>query len=100
MTRICTLGGSRSYLKKIAMHRSLRALLLIVAGWLLSGCATSPVSTTADYDRSADFSAYRTFVFFDPLGTDSAGYESLVTQTLKSAVQREMETRGYRFSEV
>lgn len=99
MKRICTFGENRHHLKEIAMHRSLRTLLLVVAGWLLSSCASSPVSTTADYDRSADFSAYRTFGFFDPLGTDSAGYESLVTQTLKSAVQREMETRGYRYSD-
>ena len=81
------------------MHRSIHALLLLLAAWMLASCATSPVSTTADYDRNADFSTYRTFGFFDPLGTDSAGYESLVTQTLKSAVQREMEARGYRYAE-
>lgn len=80
------------------MRHSIRSLLLVLAGWALASCATSPVSTTADYDRSANFSAYRTFGFFDPLGTDTAGYESLVTQTLKSATQREMEARGYIYA--
>lgn len=80
--------------------RHLIHMLTIIAVSLLAGCSTSPVSkTSADYDRSADFSAYRTFGFFDTLGTDAAGYESLVTQTLKSAVRHEMETRGYRHSE-
>jgi hypothetical protein len=64
----------------------------------VAGCATGPVAT-ADYDRSVDFSAYRTFGFLDPLGTDVAGYESLVTQTLKAATRREMEARGYAYAE-
>jgi hypothetical protein len=73
-------------------------LLVVITAVSLTGCATGP-KISADYDRSANFAAYRTFGFYQPLGTDQAGYESLVTQTLKSAVQREMETRGYRFSE-
>lgn len=80
------------------MRRSFHALLLVLAGWMLASCATNSVSTTADYDRSANFGSYRTFGFFDPLGTDTAGYESLVTQTLKSATQREMESRGYTYA--
>jgi hypothetical protein len=63
-----------------------------------TGCATGPV-ITADYDRSADFGAYRTFAFAEPLGTDSAGYESLVSQTMKAAARREMEKRGYVFAQ-
>jgi hypothetical protein len=98
MHRIRRLDGSQRHPQEIAMRLSLRILLFALAGWLLAGCASSPVSTTADYDRGADFSAYRTFGFFEPLGTDAAGYESLVTQTLKSATQREMESRGYAYA--
>lgn len=73
--------------------------LTMSATLLIASCATSPVSTTAaDYDRSVDFGAYRTFGFFETLGTDAAGYESLVTQTLKSATRREMESRGYTYA--
>ena len=74
---------------------------MLVLGLFLaaaSGCATGPV-ITADYDRSANFTAYRTFGFASPLGTDTAGYESLVTQTMKAASRREMERRGYMFVE-
>lgn len=71
--------------------------ILGVAVALLAACASGP-KVTADYDRSADFAQYRTFAFFEPLGTDTAGYESLVTQALKSATQREMESRGYTYA--
>lgn len=80
------------------MRRPIYTLLLAFSVWALASCATSPMSITADYDRSADFRAYRTYGFFEPLGTDAAGYESLVTQTLKSAAQREMEARGYAYA--
>lgn len=80
------------------MRNPTRTLILALFTLLTVSCATGPVAT-ADYDRSADFSAYRSFGFFDPLGTDAAGYESLVTQTLKAATRREMESRGYVYAE-
>ena len=75
-----------------------RRAILCMAAFLLAACATGP-KITADYDRGANFSAYRTFGFFETLGTDAAGYESLITQTLKSATRREMESRGYTYVE-
>lgn len=80
------------------MRTLIRTLILAFAAMVLAACATGPVAT-ADYDRNADFSAYRTFGFFEPLGTDTAGYESLITQTLKAAARREMEARGYVYAE-
>jgi hypothetical protein len=64
----------------------------------LAGCATGPDIRT-DYNRTADFSAYRTFGFVARPGTDRQGYESLTTQYLKTAVQREMTARGYRYTQ-
>ena len=61
----------------------------------LGGCATGP-DVRVDYDRSADFTAYKTFAFASPLGTDRGGYQSIVSQHLKAATQREMQTRGMR----
>jgi Domain of unknown function (DUF4136) len=70
--------------------------LAAVAGLLaLGGCATGP-DVRADYDRTANFSAYKTFGFASPLGTDRGGYQSVVSQHLKAATQREMEARGMR----
>ncbi|TYT25946.1 DUF4136 domain-containing protein [Luteimonas viscosa] len=66
--------------------------------FLAAACASGP-RITADYDRSADFTSYRSFGFPERLGTDQAGYESLVTQTLKDAVRQQMESRGYTYAE-
>lgn len=79
------------------MKSLIRKMLLVFVVAIAAGCATTAV-VTADYDRSANFSAYRTFGFFEKPGTDSAGYQSLVTQTLKSAVRREMEARAYTYA--
>ena len=76
-----------------------RPIAFLLALALLCGCASSP-KITSDYDDSADFARYRTFAFFDKLGTDEADYESLVSQTLKTAARRELEARGYAYSEV
>lgn len=78
-------------------HSMIRWLPLAAAAGLLAlgGCATGP-NVRADYDRSADFSAYKTFAFASPLGTDRNGYQSVVSQHLKAATQRELEARGMR----
>lgn len=80
------------------MKLHVRVLAMLGVAVLLAGCASGP-KITADYDRNADFAMYRSFGFYQPLGTDQAGYESLVTQTLKSAVRQEMEARGYAYAE-
>lgn len=72
--------------------------LLLLAVVMTTGCATSPVVST-DYDRTADFASYRTFAFAQSLGTDTAGYETLVTHTLKAATRSHMEQRGYTYTE-
>ena len=76
------------------MFRS--GLLLFGLAWL-AGCASTP-TVTANYDPATDFRAYRTFGFYEKTGTDAAGYESLVTQTLKASARREMEARGYAYA--
>jgi len=61
----------------------------------LAACTSGP-EVRVQVDRSADFSQYRTFAFVSPLGTDRDGYQSIVSQNLKAATQREMEARGLR----
>lgn len=61
----------------------------------LSACTSGP-DVRVQLDRSADFSQYRTFAFVSPLGTDRDGYQSIVSQNLKAATQRELEARGLR----
>jgi hypothetical protein len=65
---------------------------------LLAACASGPRIRT-DMDPSANFAIYRTYNFASELGTDRAGYSTLVTADFRRAVSREMEARGYRLAE-
>ncbi|HEX5765323.1 MAG TPA: DUF4136 domain-containing protein [Woeseiaceae bacterium] len=64
----------------------------------IPGCASGP-DIRSDFDRTADFSTYETFGFASELGTDRAGYTSLITEHFKRAIRRELETRGYEYTE-
>jgi len=76
-------------------HGRLAALLAAVA--LLGACASEP-RLRSSVDPGADFGAYRTYGFVDPLGTDRSGYSTIVSSTLRAAASREMEQRGYAYS--
>lgn len=76
------------------------ARLVVAATWLaLSACASLPQVRTS-YDRSADFTQYKTFAFMSPLATDRGGNQSIVSQELKAATRREMEARGMSMDDV
>jgi hypothetical protein len=74
------------------------ALALLGAALVSAGCESGP-RVRAERDQTVDFSQYRTFAFADPLGTDRAGYQTMVSQYLKAATQRELEARGLRLVE-
>jgi hypothetical protein len=65
---------------------------------LLTGCAAVGPQIRIDFDRTADFSAYRSYGFPAELGTDRGGYSTLITGYFKQAVDREMQERGYTYS--
>jgi hypothetical protein len=65
---------------------------------VLAACASGPRIRT-DLDPSANFTVYRTYNFASELGTDRAGYSTLITSHFKRAVSREMESRGYTLAE-
>jgi hypothetical protein len=76
------------------------AAFALTAALFAAGCATtSGPKTRIDYDRSADFSVYRTYGFPKETGTDRGGYSTLVTSYLKGAMSSQMEARGYKYSE-
>jgi hypothetical protein len=76
------------------------AAWIAAAAIAIAGCATtySP-DISVDYDHTANLASYRTFGFTNQLGTDRAGYTTLVTKYFKDAVSREMEKRGYEYDE-
>ena len=73
-------------------------LLLFSYAAFVSGCASTPDINSA-YDDGADFSQYRTYNFFSDAGADGQNYQSLFTQYMIIAIEREMESRGYQKSE-
>ena len=70
------------------------ALLLGIA--TLTGCAPEKPTMRSDYDRATNFSNYHTYTYANPVGTDRAGYSSLISQHFKGAIDTEMSARGYR----
>jgi hypothetical protein len=72
---------------------------LAAAGVLvLSACASGP-EVQVNVDNGYPFDRASTFAFVDPLGTDRAGYQTIVSQYLKAATRRELEARGMRLDE-
>jgi hypothetical protein len=78
-----------------AAFRSLFALAVAIG---LAACASGP-QIRVDGDPSANIPAYKTFGYFGSIATDKAGYSTILTGRLKSAATRELEARGYRYSE-
>lgn len=76
----------------------MRTLMLAAGLALLTACASGP-KIRSDQDPAANFAGYRTWNFAPDLGTDRAGYSTLVTSHFKTAVAREMQARGYTQSD-
>lgn len=66
--------------------------------FVLAGCATGPM-ISSDSDPQADFANYRSYAFYSPLAVEPKGYSTPASNTMKSAVRREMEARGYVYDE-
>jgi len=81
------------------LNRKLVTILALAV--LVAGCAATPRAPQSriDYDKSADFSVYRTFGFPKETGTDRGGYSTLVTSYFKNSISTAMEARGYKYSE-
>jgi hypothetical protein len=66
---------------------------------LLTAACSSGIQVRSDIDPSVDFSQYRTYDFFDPMGIEG-GYNSPVFgEHFRAAISREMRERGYRQSD-
>ena len=81
------------------MKFAVTLLALAALSTLVGGCATTNApNTRIDYDKTANFSVYRTYGFPKETGTDRGGYATLVTSYFKSSVSTAMEARGYKYS--
>jgi Domain of unknown function (DUF4136) len=82
---------------KLPLFNLLSKTVALASVLLLNACVSSP-EIRVNVDKNADFSSYHTYGFVEPLGTDKAGYTTLVTKYLREAVSKELEKRGYVFS--
>jgi hypothetical protein len=73
--------------------------LAIAAFALLSGCAAPGPTIRVNADPGVNVSTMKTFNFFNPLGTDRSGYESLLSQELKSVTTAKLTSLGYQLSD-
>lgn len=73
-------------------------ILLMGIAILLAGCASKPTIET-DYDHTVDFSEYKTYGFFNPLGIENPNYSSIYGSIFRDAIGKEMESRGYTKSD-
>lgn len=76
--------------------RGVWALALIAISF--AGCSSGPRIIT-NSDPSVDWTQYRTFGFFQTLGTDRNTVRSIMSTQLMESTKREMEAAGFTFSE-
>ena len=67
------------------------ATTLIVLA-LISACASS-VKIQSDYDHSMDFSHYKTYGFYSPMGIENPNYSSIMGQMFRDAIDARATTR-------
>jgi hypothetical protein len=65
---------------------------------LMSACASGPRVVT-NSDPAVDWTQFRTFGFFQPLGTDMYAIRSITSNQLIESATREMEMAGFTLSE-
>jgi hypothetical protein len=61
----------------------------------LAACAAPQPEVRSNFDKSVDFSRYRTYNIMASAGRSADGYETIVGQSIRVAVEQEMESRGY-----
>lgn len=76
-------------------YRVFSAVLIIAS---MSACSSGPRIIT-NSDPAADWSQFRTFGFFQPLGTDRGSVRSLTSNQLMESATREMENAGFTRSD-
>jgi hypothetical protein len=77
-----------------AFRNLFKSVFLIGIALLLVSCASKPTIET-DYDHSVDFSKYKTYGFFNPMGIENPNYSSVLGAVFRDAISKEMESRGY-----
>jgi hypothetical protein len=81
------------------MSRPIAHLAVAAFAALAVACATDPLHVRVDQDPAHSVADYRTFGFYDQSSTDSARYQTLLTSHLQASIRRQLESRGYVYSQ-
>ena len=76
------------------MGKLFRVFLVLITFALMTACASS-TKIHSDYDRSVDFSQYKTYGYYSPMGIENPNYSSLLGQMFRDAIDIQMKQRGY-----
>jgi len=85
--------SNRSIFKRLS-----RLVVLTGVAVILASCASKP-TIESDYDHTIDFSQYKTYGFFNPMGIENPNYSSIYGSIFRTAISKEMESRGYKMSD-
>ncbi len=78
--------------------RLIHLVSLVAVTALVASCASGP-DIKSDYDHTVDFSQYKTYNFFNPMGIENPNYSSIYGSIFRDAIGKEMESRGYTLSD-
>jgi hypothetical protein len=76
------------------MGKLFRVFLALTTFALMTACASS-TNIHSDYDHSVDFSQYKTYGYYSPMGIENPNYSSLLGQMFRDAIDIQMKQRGY-----
>jgi hypothetical protein len=71
-----------------------KAATTLILITLITACESTP-KIHSDYDRSIDFSQYKTYGYFSPMGIENPNYSSPLGQTFRDAIDAPTLPRGY-----
>ena len=80
------------------MNKFYKPLVALMAVLLMTACA-STTNIQSDYDRSVDFSQFKTYGYYSPMGIENPNYSSLLGQMFRDAIDAQMKSRGYVLSD-
>ena len=73
--------------------------MVVAASLALTGCAAPKIKTRSQSDPNVNLSSFHTYGFVSEPGTNRSGYSTPITTYFKTAITREMNARGYVYSE-
>ena len=76
------------------MRKLYKFITALTAVILMSACASS-TKIHSDYDPSVDFSKFKTYGYYSPMGIENPNYSSLLGQMFRDALDAQMLPRGY-----